>query len=446
MDDLLRLLTLQDTTTRVVMAGTVVLAIAAAVVGSLSVLRRRALVGDAVAHASLPGVCLAWFVTGDRSFAALLLGALVLGAASMAMIAFVKRVSRVREDATIAIAIGGFFGLGIVLSRLIQNLPSGNRAGLDGFIYGKAASMISSDAWLVLGVATIALTIVLLLRKEFALLCFDREYAAGQGWPVHGLDALLLVLVAVVTVAGLPSVGVVLVVALLVVPAAAARFWTDSFNAMLWIAAFVGAISAFVGTALSAVVPAPAGASGGGWPTGPLIVLSAGACFIVSLLCAPQRGVFADALRARRVRQRMAVHHLLRRAWEQLEDGALDRPFQPSPRGGGARSRAVSLAMRRCFVKRTGTTLTLTTAGQIEAARITRTHRLWEHFLIEHAEIAPDHVDRDADEIEHSLPAELIARLDDGVRVRRGRVVSDGLVSVLVPPSPHPIAPTGGAA
>lgn len=302
MAELFRLLSLQDSSTRVVMLSTASLAVAAALVGSLAMLRRRALVGDAVAHASLPGVCLAWFVAGDRSLAVLLLGAFVLGLASMASMALVQRLTKAREDATTAIAISGFFGLGIVLSRLIQNLPGGNRAGLDGFLFGKAASAVTSDAWLVLGVAAVAVAIVLALRKEFALLCFDRDFAAGIGRRVHRLDALLLVLVALVTVAGLPSVGVVLVVALLVIPPAAARCWTGSLGTMLALAAAIGAASAIIGTGLSAVLPPPSGAAGGGWPTGPMIVLTAAAAFALSLLLAPERGVLVAIRRRRRRR------------------------------------------------------------------------------------------------------------------------------------------------
>ncbi len=309
MAELLRLLSLQDSSTRVVMLSTAGLAIAAAMVGSLAMLRRRALVGDAVAHASLPGICLAWFVAGDRSLAVLLLGAFVLGLACMATMALVQRLTKAREDATTAIAISGFFGLGIVLSRMIQNQPGGNRAGLDGFLFGKAASAVTSDAWLVLAVAGLVVAIVLALRKEFGLLCFDRDFAAGIGRPVHRLDGVLLVLVALVTVAGLPSVGVVLVVALLVIPPAAARCWSASLGSMLAVAAAIGAVSAIIGTGLSAVLPPPSGAVGGGWPTGPMIVLTAAALFALSLLIAPERGVLMVLWRRHRRRAVTSVVH-----------------------------------------------------------------------------------------------------------------------------------------
>ena len=150
-------------------------------------------------------------------------------------------------------------------------------------------------------VAGVVSATVLGLRKEFGLLCFDRAFADGIGRPVHRLDALLLVLVAIVTVAGLPSVGVVLVVAMLVIPPAAARCWSVSLRTMLGVAAAIGAASAIIGTGLSAVLPPPGGASGG-WPTGPMIVLTAAALFVLSLLVAPQHGLLTGMWRRHRLR------------------------------------------------------------------------------------------------------------------------------------------------
>jgi manganese/zinc/iron transport system permease protein len=295
--DLLRLLLLSDANTRVVLLGTAILGVACGTIGALAVLRRRALVGDAVAHASLPGVCLAWLVIGDRHHAALLIGAVLFGLLGVACVAWIRAATRVKEDAAIGLVLAVFFGLGIALSRSIQNLPGGNRAGLDGFILGKAASMVRSDVVVVSIVAAASLAAVLLLYKEFRLLCFDRGFAAAQGWPTGLLDLLLLALVCCCTVAGLPAVGVVLMVSLLVVPGAAARFWTDRLSTTLVVAGGIGLASAVLGTALSATLPPPSGALSRGWPTGPMIALAAAAIFVVSLLAAPRHGVIARRLR-----------------------------------------------------------------------------------------------------------------------------------------------------
>lgn len=451
-DDVIRLLSLQDANTRVVLIGTGLLGLAAGVIGAFAVLRRRALVGDAVAHAALPGIGLAFFIVGERNFGAFLLGAFVMGVACAALISLVRTYTRVKEDAAIAVAIGGFFGLGIVLSRLAQNSPEGNKAGLDGFIYGKAASMIASDANLIAWVAGGTLVGVALLYKELKLLSFDRDFAQAQGWPTLALDLLVMGLICVVTVAGLPAVGIVLIVALLVIPPAAARFWTDRLGPMLFLAGAIGLASGVLGTAISATAPTPSGMMSRGWPTGPAIVLCAGIAFVVSLLAAPRRGVVAAALRRYALRRRIQLQNLLRAMHEasELRPGVA---FEPGvelmlQRGWSASQTrtATRRALRRGLIESTGgadqprATLRLTEAGVAAAAGIVRTHRLWELFLIEHADIAPDHVDRDADQIEHVLPPGLLRSLEEKLR-------EPGHADV--PVSPHPIpkpAPGAGRA
>ncbi|MBM4111921.1 MAG: iron ABC transporter [Phycisphaerae bacterium] len=430
-DELLRLLTLQDANTRTVLLGATALGIASAVVGSFAVLRRRALVGDAVSHAALPGLCLAYLVIGDRNFAAFLAGALVMGVGAAAFIALVKAWTRVKEDAAIALVIGGFFGLGIVLSRSIQNEPSGNRAGLDGFIFGKAASMVASDAALIGAIGAGVIACVALLFKEFRVLCFDRDFASSQGWPSLLLDLLLMTLVCVCTVAGLPAVGVVLMVSLLVIPPAAARFWTNRLGTMVCLAGAFGGAAGALGTGLSATLPAPASALTRGWPTGPLITLVAAAIFVISLLAAPKRGVAADLVRRWTLRRRVARQNLLRRVYEALEprgDFAAVWTQESIPHS----SRALRSALRAGLVERTETGFRLSATGRAAAARVVRAHRLWEIYLITQAQIAPDHVDRDADQIEHVLPPETLATLE-------AKLAEEGRLPAGVPRSPHRI-------
>jgi len=294
--DLIRLLTLQDATTRTVLLGTGSLGLVSGVVGAFAMLRRRGLVADAVAHASLPGICVAFLLVGGRGFGALLLGALVFGILAAWAITLIRGVTRVKEDAAIGIVIGAFFGLGAALSGVIQRQPGGNKAGLDSFIFGKAAAMVRDDALLISGVCAATLLLVFMLYKEFKLLCFDEPFGASQGWPTLHLDLLLMFLVCVCTVAGLPAVGVVLMVALLIIPPAAARLWTNRLGPMVALSGVIGATSGLAGTALSAVLPSPGDR---GWPTGPLIVLAAASVFIISLLFGSARGVFPGLLRRR---------------------------------------------------------------------------------------------------------------------------------------------------
>jgi len=191
--------------------------------------------------------------------------------------------TRIKQDAAIAVVLSTFFGLGISLSRLIQNQPSGNRAGLDDFIFGKAASMIRQDVWFIAVVSLITVVAIALLSKELKLLCFDREFAWSQGYPVRALDIGLMTLICLCTVVGLPAVGVVLVSALLIFPGVTARLWTNRLETMVILAGLFGLLSCFVGTVLSAVAPGPS-AGTRGLPTGPLIVLTCATLFSISLL------------------------------------------------------------------------------------------------------------------------------------------------------------------
>lgn len=410
MSDLLRLITLQDANTRTVLLGAGVLGLACGVIGSLAVLRRRALLGDAVAHAALPGVCAAYFVVGERSLGAFMIGALVFGLLAAGLIAAIRTLTRVREDAATAIAIGGFFGFGIAWSKVIQNQPgAGNRAGLDSFLFGKAAAMVGSDAGLIMAAGAAVLAIAMIFSKEFKLLCFDRGYAESiWGGPraATAVDLLLMALISVCVVVGLPAVGVVLIVSLLVIPAAAARFWSDRMGRIMAISGGFGLASGVIGSGLSAVRV--------GVATGPAITLTAAGLFVLSMLLAPRRGVVAGWILALRTRQRVGVQNLLRRAYESLEarrafDAVLPATDLLSHAADPSLRRAGSLGL---IAEANGAGYRLTRYGLSEAAKVVRAHRLWEAFLIGHASIAPDHVHRDADEVEHVLPPELIAELE----------------------------------
>ncbi|HLO41982.1 MAG TPA: iron chelate uptake ABC transporter family permease subunit [Phycisphaerales bacterium] len=337
------ILLLKDASTRTVVSGTALLGLAAGIIGAFAVLRRRSLVGDAIAHASLPGICVAYFVVGDRNFAALLLGALVFGLLGSACIAAIRDYTRIKEDAAIGIVLGSFFGLGIVLSTIIQRQPSGNRAGLDGFLFGKAASMITSDVLTIASVAGFILAIILVFFKEFRLLCFDRQFAAVQGRPVAVMDLLLLALIALCTVAGLPAVGVVLMAALLIIPAAAARFWTENLTLMVALSGGVGVVSAVAGTLASATIAGPANSLSRGLPTGPCIIITASIIFLVSMLLAPQRGMIPDLFRRFSLKRELALQSTLRHALQgapapdhrpslPIDHGIHEAPDQSAPR------------------------------------------------------------------------------------------------------------------
>ncbi|TVQ98121.1 MAG: iron ABC transporter [Spirochaetaceae bacterium] len=426
-DRLMRVLTLADYNTRVVMFGTVMLGIAGGVIGVFLLLRRRALLADAVSHAALPGVAGAFLLIlalggNPRSLPLLMLGALVSGLLGMGCVLFITRFTRISQDAALGIVLSVFFGFGVALLGIIQRTRGAPAAGLNSFIYGRTASMIRADAMLI-GIAALVVVLVsMVLFKEFRLFTFDPDFAAGDGWPVQRLDTLLMSLVVAVTVIGLQAVGIILVIAILVVPPAAARFWTDRLDHMVLISAGVGAIGAYLGTGVSALAPR--------LPAGAVIVGAHGSVFVVSMLIGSARGVLRELFAHRSLARTTVKQNLLRALFEceEAERGASVESqwrYLTTARGWTERelARALRLLLRDGSIYRLPAgAWQLTEPGRVRAARVTRNHRLWEVYLLEHAETAPAHVDRGADFIEHVLGEELVAELEEALP-RFGKVV-----------------------
>ncbi len=263
-----------ETSLQTVMLGTAMLGFIAGCLGTFAVLRKQSLLGDAVSHAALPGVVLGFLLFGKWPFV-LLIGAAASGLLAMFFVTGITRMSRVPFDSALAGALAVFFGAGLLLKSLN---PGSGAAGIDRYLFGQAATLLPRDLWLISGAGAIALTLLLVFWKEFAVLTFDREFAAGLGLPVRGLDALLKALMVLAIVIGLESVGVVLMSALVVAPAAAARQWTDRLHCMTLIAGMFGAISGAGGSYLSHVLSGP----GRSVPTGPTIVLCATGIVVIS--------------------------------------------------------------------------------------------------------------------------------------------------------------------
>lgn len=302
----LRVLLLRDYNTRVVLAGTSVLGAAAGAVGTLLLLRQRALLGDTLAHATLPGIALAFLLTtmtgaagaGGKSLPLLLGGAVVSAALFGGAVLALRHGTRLKEDAALGIVLSVSFGLGVALLGIAQKMPAAQAAGLESFIYGKTASMLASDVKLIVIAALGALAVTAGLLKEWRLLCFDQSFAASLGRSIMPLDLLMVSLAVVVTVVGLQAVGLILITALLIIPAAAARFWTRRMHTMLALAAVFGALSGLAGAAISALAAR--------LPSGAIIVLVAAGVFVFSMLFAPHRGVLIRAWRRRRMRRGLA--------------------------------------------------------------------------------------------------------------------------------------------
>ena len=277
-----------DYTLRTVAIGTAILGIVSGALGSYAVLRKQSLVGDAISHAALPGICLAFLITDSKTPLVMIVGASLAGWLGILMVTAIVRNTRIKEDAALGIILAVFFGVGIVLLTLIQKMPNANQAGLDKFLFGQAAALLERDIKTMGVISIMVMSLTLLFWKEFKLLCFDPTFGASLGFPMKILDILLMTLIVIAIVIGLQAVGVVLMSAMVVAPASAARQWTNRLAIMVCLAAFFGAIAGVTGAIISSTTTRI--------PTGPMIVVCASVIFLFSLAFAPNRGLVWQSL------------------------------------------------------------------------------------------------------------------------------------------------------
>ncbi|MCI5066333.1 metal ABC transporter permease [bacterium] len=424
----------------IVVVGTTLLGVAAGIIGVFALLRERALMADALAHSALPGLGIAFLVgtalgIDGKSLPLLLCGATLFGVLGTVVVQLLSRLRRLHEDAAIGVVLSSFFGLGIVVMSIIQNSGSGEEGGLSHFIYGQTAALQARDAFLTLGAAALTVIASTLLLKEFRLVCFDEEFARSDGWRVSRIDLMMMTLVVIVTVIGLQSVGILLIIALLVVPPAAARFWTERLPVMIGVSAAIGGVSGYVGASLSALFPR--------FPAGAVIVVVAGVFFFLSFAFAPARGVVALFVRRFLLRTRVTEDHLLRELYERLEqsngDGdsllrigegsrVVSLPELSTYRGSTPFARWLHrmLLQQKGYLTLTDRSTLLTERGYLAAARKVQNHRLWEEYLLTHADIPASHVDSSADLVEHTLSPEVVEKLKRKLR-QRGTAVPESL-------------------
>jgi manganese/zinc/iron transport system permease protein len=340
-----------------VAVGAALLGIAAGSGGAFLFLRKRALVSDAVAHATLPGVGIAFMVMvafgGDgRNLAGLLIGSALSAGLGLLAVEWITRRTRLAEDAAIGAVLSVFFGFGIVLLTIIQTMSRGKQAGLESFLLGSTAGMLFQDAVIIAAGGACAIAALVMLRRPMTLVAFDPGFAAASGVSVRTIDLAMMGLVMAVTVIGLKLVGLILIVAMLIIPSVTARFWTERTGRLLGIAGIVGGVSGYIGAAISASAP--------DLPTGPIIVLVCFGLFIASLLLAPNRGVLASVLRRRRFQ--VQVHR--RQGLLALAHG--EQIYDPL---------TLAVLRRAGLIRADGVA---TEAGRAQSAKVLRDERRWE--------------------------------------------------------------------
>ncbi|MDF1856647.1 metal ABC transporter permease [Pseudooceanicola sp.] len=375
--------------------GAGLLGLAAGVTGTFLFLRKRALVSDAISHSTLPGVALAFIVMvsfgGDgRSLVGLMAGSALSAAAGLLAVGWLTRRTRLAEDAAIGVVLSVFFGLGIVLLTVIQAMSAGRQAGLEGYLLGSTAGMLRTDALIIAVGGALVLALVALLRRMLIVTAFDPEFAGSIGIDTGRADLAMMGLVLAVTVVGLKIVGLILIVALLILPPVAARFWSDRAGSVALIAGGIGGVSGAVGAMLSVSAPA--------LPTGPIIVLVAFAIFAMSMLFAPRRGVVAALIRHLSFRNR--VH---------LRQGLLAL----------AQGQPVYEALTRRLLRRAGLIRAdgvATGAGTAQAAKALLDERRWQWLRASEGTGAAAARYDGLTPIETVLTADQIARIDSQLR------------------------------
>ncbi len=363
---------LGDYTIQNVAIGAALLGISSGVLGSFAVLRQQSLLGDTLSHAALPGICLGFIVAGSRQLGSILAGALISGTIAALFMLLLTRYSRLKTDAGLGSALSIFFALGTVLLTFIQGNNNASQGGLDSFLFGQAATILRSDLWVMGAITGVALLLILTLWKELKLVTFDPVFATSLGLPVVALEVLMTVMIALAVVVGLQMVGVVLMAAMVIAPAVAARQWVNSLENMVLLSAIVGAAGGILGALISA--------TGRNLATGPLIILSISFFVLLSLLLAPGRGIVWEALQQSRNRRVLQTQQVLTTLYQLskkhknphylTEEGMVNTYYQRNMAKTLERLKKEGFVVRNIHMPEEGGHWLLTDKGRLEAKRI----------------------------------------------------------------------------
>ncbi len=400
-----------------VLMGSVLLGISASIIGGFAFLRKRSLVGDALAHAALPGVMMAFLLFETRDPVVMFLGALTSSFIGFFIIDWLPKNTKIKPDAALAITLSFFFALGLMLLSYIQGLQVENKSGLDKILFGQAAAMTQDDITLLTYVTLFVLLNVALFFQKLRLIAFNTQYARSLGISVKFYEFLLALLIVMSVVVGLQLVGVVLMAAVLLTPVAAARFWSDQLSRILIIAGSLGALSAVISTQVSYLAPA--------MPTGPWMVVSLASLFLLSMLFAPNKGLLKRFLEQKRLRQKVSEENVLRTLYKLNEQSNFTRRYFNLPDIQALRAIPIDTLKKtlrslggKDLVVESAKGYRMTDTGMEQATQLTRRHRLWESYLNQQVELTPEQVHSQAERIEHILNEEQEQQLEAELRDR----------------------------
>ncbi len=404
--EIIDVLLLKNANLRYVFLGSILISASAAIVGCFLFLKKRALIGDAIAHSVLPGIAISFIIFQTKEPSILLIGAIISGWLSILLINWVVNRSKIKSDTAIGLTLSWFYGIGILLLTAIQKSGNAAQSGLNNFLFGKASSMLQSDVQLFGLVSVIVIASIVLLFQPLKLITFDRDFALSKGLPVSGLEFLLSTLTVVAVATGIQAVGVVLMAALLITPAAAARFWTQKLSSMIFLAGIFGALSGVVGSIISYNIPR--------MPTGPWIVVTISTIAIFSFLFGSRKGLVKQWMEQSKINNKILEENVLKLFYKIGEDNGNLKEWKSKDElinkryfNSGELNKGLRILVRDHYLEKKNYKFRLTDSGIEEGKRITRLHRLWEMYLNQYVKIAPDHVHDDAEAIEHIITPEI---------------------------------------
>ena len=401
----------RDVNIRYVALGTVLLGASSALVGCFTFLRKKALVGDTIAHSILPGICLSFIIFKTKDPLMLLLGAMVSGWLSVYVVDYISANSKIKPDTAIGLTLSVFFGVGVLLLTHIQHSGNAAQAGLDKFLFGKAASLVQNDVITFGIVSVVLIATIIVFFKQFSLISFDVQFAKSIGLPVKTFEIILSIITVLAVAIGIQTVGVVLMAAMLITPAAAARFWTDKLKVMIVIAAIIGGVSGIVGAFISFTAPS--------MPTGPWIVVVLSFIAIGSMLVAPKNGAISKIRKQKKNQRKILEDNILKLLYklgekenEFFKNRSIStlKNFREIPENKFLKG--LNILKKKNLVALVNDLWVLTEEGKKAGMRIVKIHRLWELYLKTYLRIAPDHVHEDAETIEHIITPEMEIKLE----------------------------------
>ena len=403
MEDFIYFFTFQDPSVAWVVIGITLLGIGSAYVGTFSFLDKKALLGDAISHSVLPGICLGFILAGEKNPLYIVTGAFLAGGVATFLSSWLKKNTKLSEDSIIATILSVFFGIGIVMLTALQKSGNPEIAGLNSFIFGNAIGISEFDLMIYGGLSLTIILILTIFLKEFRLMVFDPAFGRAIGFPMDAIRFLFNVLMILAVVIGIQAIGVVLMAALLITPGAAARFWTDRLNSLLILAALFSILSGILGTYISFVIPQ--------MPTGPWVVVFLSMFALISFLISPKSGIIFRYLKRKNYLKKTHRDHLLKSLYKAMEEGqqglTIDKIYELYPFQKKEIQQSIINLDKSGYIITNQDTINLSESGITEAMRIVRLHRLWELYLNESLKIAPDHVHESAEQMEHLLTPEL---------------------------------------